>query len=54
MLLHRLLVELVRVPLNDPQGITGAFTKAGTQPVAVLVGYQTGLPVNYFNRPLSA
>jgi hypothetical protein len=37
MFFDRLLVELIRVPLNDPQGILGTFTEAGSQPVAVLV-----------------
>jgi hypothetical protein len=54
MLLHRQLVEFVRVPLNNPQGILGTFTEAGPQSVTVLVGYQTGLPVNYFDSALGA
>jgi hypothetical protein len=54
MFFHRLLIKIICLPFNNPQGILGAFPKACAQTVAILVGYQAGLAINYFNRTLSA
>jgi hypothetical protein len=54
MIFHRLLVKLVCLPLNNPQGILRTFSQACTQPVAVLVGNEPGLSIHYFNSSLRA
>jgi hypothetical protein len=52
-LVHRLLVERNRLPLNDPQRILWAVTQTGPEPVAVDIADQPGLTIHYLNGPLS-
>jgi hypothetical protein len=51
---HRLLVELLGLPLDDRDGVLGAFTQAGAQPIAEVVGGEDRLAVNDPYGPFGA
>jgi hypothetical protein len=51
--LDRFFIEFVRFALNDLQGALGAFTNAGPQSIAKVIGNRFGLTVHNGQSPLS-
>ena len=53
-LLNRLLVELIRIPLDDPDGVLGTVAEAGPEAVAEVVGGEDRLAVHDADGALGA
>ena len=54
MLFHGLLVEILRLPFDDFEGISGALPQTGPQPIAELFGRKPGFPVYNLQGALGA
>jgi hypothetical protein len=51
---HGLLIEILRLPFDDPEGIIGTFAKTGPESIAVLFRDQSYLPVHNLEGSLGA
>jgi hypothetical protein len=53
-LFHGLLIKIFCLALDDSEGIIGAFSQTGSQPIAEFLRNQSGLTVDDLDGSLSA